>query len=152
MGRRRYNPRLAKIHRSYTIREVCDLFEVHPNTVRHWLARGLSTIDSRRPTLVRGRDLRDFLQAQRRRRKRPCADNEIFCVACQMPKIPAEEMADFEPATSGAGRLVGLCPTCGNLMYRRINTKGLARACEHLTVCHQTRKPGPAHAGAQTAT
>jgi hypothetical protein len=46
---RRPNPRLAKIHRSYTVEESATLFGVHRNTVREWVRRGLPTSDRKRP-------------------------------------------------------------------------------------------------------
>jgi transposase-like protein len=54
MGSRHPNPRLAKIHRSYSVEEVARLFNVHKNTVRSWLKLGLEAIDGQRPTVVRG--------------------------------------------------------------------------------------------------
>ena len=54
MGARHPNPRLAKIHRSYSVEEIARLFNVHKNTVRNWLKQGLETIDGQRPTVVRG--------------------------------------------------------------------------------------------------
>lgn len=39
MGKRHPNPRLAKIHRSYTVEEVAGVFGVHRNTVRVGQAR-----------------------------------------------------------------------------------------------------------------
>ena len=49
MGHRRFNPRTAKSHRTYTIEEVASTFGVHKNTVRRWVAEGLPVIDARRP-------------------------------------------------------------------------------------------------------
>ena len=62
MSKRHPNPRLAKIHRNYTVEEVASLFGVHRNTVREWVKRGLPTSDDRRPMLILGRDLVAFLQ------------------------------------------------------------------------------------------
>jgi hypothetical protein len=52
MGFRHPNPRLAKIHRSYSVEEIARLFEIHKNTVRAWLRQGLQAIDGSRPTVV----------------------------------------------------------------------------------------------------
>ena len=65
MRKRRPNYRLVKIHRSYTVEEVARLFGTHKNTVRAWVKAGLPTCDSKRPTLVLGRDLAAYLQARR---------------------------------------------------------------------------------------
>ena len=56
MSKRHPNPRLAKIHRNYTVEEVAGLYGVHRNTVREWVRRGLPTIDDRRPMLIVGTD------------------------------------------------------------------------------------------------
>ncbi|MGE0484834.1 MAG: hypothetical protein AB7Q81_11900 [Gammaproteobacteria bacterium] len=48
MRKRRPNPRLAKLHRSYTEEEVARLFDIHRNTVRACIKQGLSVIDTRR--------------------------------------------------------------------------------------------------------
>ena len=49
MGHRHPNPKLAKIHRSYSVEDVSRLFKIHKNTVRNWLRQGLrqSTISGR---------------------------------------------------------------------------------------------------------
>ena len=39
MGAHHPNPRLAKIHRCYSVEEVSRLFRIHKNTVRHWQTR-----------------------------------------------------------------------------------------------------------------
>ena len=121
MSRRHPNPRLAKIHRNYTVEEVAGLFGVHRNTVRNWVKRGLPTSDDRRPMLILGRDLGAFLHARRAQKKRPCKSGEIYCVRCREPRRPAGDMADYEPATESLGNLIGICPECDALMYRRVN-------------------------------
>jgi hypothetical protein len=115
------NHRLAKIHRNYTVEEIARLFGVHRNTVREWVKRGLPTNDCKRPMLILGRDLAAFLQARRLKNKRPCQPSEIYCVRCRAPKNPAGDMAEYQPVTTTGGNLVGICPTCESMMYRRVN-------------------------------
>jgi transposase-like protein len=52
VGNRHPNPRLVKLHRNYSVEEIARLFDLHKNTVRHWLKQGLAAIDDRRPRLV----------------------------------------------------------------------------------------------------
>ncbi len=117
----RANPRLAKIHRSYTVEEAAKLFDVHRNTVRHWIKQGLPTNDGKRPTLILGGDLRAFLHFRRVKRKRPCKPGEIYCVRCRVPRRPAGAMADYQPSSVLLGNLIGICPSCDGLMYRSVN-------------------------------
>lgn len=134
MSKRHPNPRLAKIHRNYTVDEVATLFIVHKNTVRQWVKRGLPTNDDRRPMLILGRDLVAFLQAKRVKNKRPCQPGEIYCLRCRVPQNPAGAMADYLPLTATTGNLVGICPGCELMMYRRVNLALLAEIGAELDI------------------
>ncbi|HLE64362.1 MAG: hypothetical protein A3F74_05910 [Betaproteobacteria bacterium RIFCSPLOWO2_12_FULL_62_58] len=127
MGTRHPNPRLAKIHRSYTVEEVASRFRVHRNTVRDWVKRGLPTNDDKRPMLILGRDLSAFLQARRAKNKRPCQPGEIYCVRCRAPKAPAGDMADYQPVTGTLGNLIAICPDCGAIMNQRTSLAKMER-------------------------
>ena len=126
MSRRHPNPRLAKIHRNYTVEEIATLFGVHRNSVRAWVKRGLPTSDDRRPMLILGRDLVAFLQLQRAKNKRTCQPGEIYCVRCRAPKAPAGDMADYEALTATQGNLIAICPDCETIIYRRVSLAKLA--------------------------
>ena len=121
MGCRRPNPRLVKVHRSYSVEEIARLFAIHKNTVRNWLKEGLTAIDDRRPTLVLGRELSRFLYERRQNAKQTCGPGRIYCIACRVPKLPAGKMAECTPTSALAGNLCGICPDCDRLIYRRVN-------------------------------
>src|SRR3954454_7588800 len=94
MGTRHPNPRLAKIHRSYSVEELARLFNVHKNTIRAWFRQGLVAIDGQRPTVARGDETRRFLADRRARAKQACGPGRIFCLPCRAPKLPALKMAE----------------------------------------------------------
>jgi hypothetical protein len=121
VGNRLPNPRLVKVHRSYSAEEVARLLSIHKNTVRNWLKEGLATIDDRRPMLILGRELSQFLQERRQKAKQPCGPGRIFCIACRAPKVPAGKMADCIPTGPLTGNLCGICPDCERLIFRRVN-------------------------------
>lgn len=121
MRKRHPNYRLVKIHRNYTIEEVAKLFGNHKNTVRHWVKGGLKIIDDKRPMLILGRNLAAFLQDRRAKNKRPCKPGEIYCVRCHAPKLPAGNMAEYEPITEKFGKLVAICPDCNTMMNRNVS-------------------------------
>jgi hypothetical protein len=113
------NPRLVKIHRSYSVEEVARNLRKHKNTVRAWIKQGLRPIDRRRPTLIHGLELVSFLQNRRMSGKRPCPPGHMYCLKCRSPKQPAAGMADYLPISSTSGNLRALCPDCGKFMHRR---------------------------------
>lgn len=134
MGKRLPNPRLAKIHRSYTVDEVAGLYGIHKNTVRDWVKRGLPTTDDRRPMLILGKDLAAFLQSKRTANKNPCGSGEIYCVRCRSPRVPAGGMAEYQALTPTSGNLTAICPCCDSMMYRRVNIAKLALISADLEV------------------
>jgi Helix-turn-helix domain len=113
------NPRLVKIHRSYTVEEVARNLRKHKNTVRAWIKQGLRPIDGRRPTLIHGLELVSFLQNRRMSGKQPCPPGHMYCLKCRSPKQPAAGMADYLPISAISGNLRALCPDCGKFMHRR---------------------------------
>ena len=147
MRKRRPNYRLVKIHRSYTVEEAARLFGTHKNTVRAWVKAGLPTCDSKRPTLVLGRDLAAYLQARRTKNKRPCQPGEIYCVRCHAPKKPAGEMADYQPVTATLGNLMGICPDCEGMIFQRASFEKLAliRAKLNVTIVEARRELDQSH-------
>jgi len=127
MGKRYPNPRLVKIHRSYTVEEVARLLGKNKNTVRNWIKDGLATIDDKRPMLILGPDLVEFIKKQRAKNKQSCKPGQLYCVRCRAPKFPAEDMADYEPDTEKLGNLTAICPDCDSIINRRVS---LARIWE----------------------
>ena len=125
MGSRHPNPRLAKIHRSYSVEEMARLFKVHKNTIRSWFKLGLGAIDGQRPTLARGEEIRRFLAERRARAKRACGPGRIYCLPCREPKVPAGRIAECVQISETTGMLQGICPDCDRMIYRRVNPQKL---------------------------
>lgn len=121
MKKRLHNPNLAKIHRNYTVEEVASLYDVFKGTVRAWIKAGLPTLNDKRPVLILGGDLAAFHQARRKKNKQKCQPGEIYCVRCRAPKVPAGDMAEYQPVTAAVGNLAAICPDCESIMNRRIS-------------------------------
>ena len=142
MRKRRPNHRLVKIHRNYTVEEAAMLFGNHKNTVRAWIKAGLPTCDARRPTLILGRELALFLQSRRAKNKRPCMPGEVYCMRCRAPRTPDGGMAEYLPKTERLGTLVGICPECEAMMYRRVSLAKLplVRGNLEITIAQAERR------------
>ena len=134
MRRGHPNPRLAKIHRNYTVEEAARVYGVHRNTVRAWIKQGLPTTDDRRPMLILGVGLVTFLCERRAKNKRTCAPGEIYCVRCREPRSPAGNTADYEPQTAILGSLIAICSVCDALIYRRVSLARLGEVRGNLDI------------------
>lgn len=135
MKRKRHpNHRLVKSHRSHTVEEIARLFAIHRNTVRSWIKTGLRTVDNRRPMLVQGRDLVEFLLRRRMNKKRTCGPGELYCLRCRSPKRPAGDMVEFRPTTGNSGNLTAICPDCGCLIHRIVAAGKLEQFQQELNV------------------
>lgn len=141
MGSRHPDPRLAKIHRSYSVEEIARLFKVHKNTVRNWLQQGLKSIDGQRPTVARGEEIRRFLGERRKRAKRPSGPGRIYCLPCRAPMVPAGNMAECVMTGDTTGTLQGICPGCNRMIYRRVNPQKLNAVRGDLDVTVTQAKP-----------
>ncbi len=120
MARHRPDRRRVKIHRPYTVDEIARQLGMCRATVRRWLKSGLRAIDNRKPTMVRGIDLLEFLNA-RAKPKHKCGIAECYCVKCHEPRSIAGSMAEFMVLTATTGNLRGLCAVCETMMYRRMS-------------------------------
>lgn len=134
MSRQRINPRAIKLHRTYSIEEAARVLGVHKNSVRGWRRQGLAPIDSSRPVLFLGDDIRVFLEERRVSRKRPCRPGTLYCFRCREPRVPALGMVDFTPINAHTGDLTALCVVCETQMHRRARHDALAAIMPNLTV------------------
>lgn len=112
MSGKRINYRLVKQYFNYTVDDISRLLDVHKNTVRKWIERGLPTIDNCKPKLILGSDLKSWLKQKRKSAKQPCGPGELYCLKCRMPKRPALSMVDYDPKTKLNGCLKAFCETC----------------------------------------
>ncbi|MBU0724158.1 MAG: helix-turn-helix domain-containing protein [Alphaproteobacteria bacterium] len=124
-GRGRASWRLVKIHRNYTVDDAARLLKVCKGTVRRWLKTGLPALTDRKPLLILGDDLADYLKGRAKPRS-TCGPAECYCFKCRAPRKAAGAMADFTPLTLAGGNLSALCENCGTLMHRRVSNAQLA--------------------------
>jgi transposase-like protein len=134
MGKRYPNHRLVKIHRNYTVEEIARLFSMHKNTVRRWIKNGLVTIDNKRPMLILGHVLVEFIKKRRIKNKQSCKPGELYCVKCRRPKFPAENMADYFSVTEKFGNLKAICPDCNSIMNRRVSLTMICQFLEKMDI------------------
>jgi hypothetical protein len=126
----RYPTCRVKQAHCYDLRETATLLGVHPNTVRHWLKRGLESIDSRRPVLIHGSSLKSFILTRRKDRRRKCRIDELFCFRCRAPRTVWGGVADVAMKTEKIAKVTALCSACGTEMHRTVRRTDISRIGE----------------------
>jgi hypothetical protein len=134
------NPNLCKINRSYTVEEIATLFDVHKNSVRAWIKKGLPVCDDLKPLLILGGDLKAFLKAKRAQNKRTCKTNELYCCKCRAPQLPELSTIEFRHETTTKGRVIAQCSTCHSRMNKYFKLANLEQIRDQLTDRHKTTK------------
>lgn len=76
-------------------------------------------MDAAQPTLIRGDDLREYIKAQRHKRKSPTAPDTFYCVVCKKARNAAANMADCTIIGNRA-KLTALCATCETIVSKPV--------------------------------
>lgn len=119
--RRRHSTRLIKDNYSYHVEQIADLFRVEVSTIRRWVREeGLERIPNTRPHLIHSSKLKAFIQKQQAKRKKPCAENEAFCLRCQSPRIPLTGSGVAVPLPNGCIRFKAKCGECRGKINQNI--------------------------------
>lgn len=134
MARRRINPNLVKLNRTYDASQLAACCGVHKNTVLNWRTAGLEPIDNSKPILFHGSDVRAFLKMRNAQRKQPCGPGRFYCFRCREPRAPALGLVEYVPLTVKSGNLKACCTSCETVMHRRVCRSSLAAAMPDLDV------------------
>ena len=116
--------RLVKIHRSYTVNEAARLTGSCKGTVRRWIKNGLPALQSQKPIIIKGADLREYLKGKSKP-KQKCALDECHCFKCKSNQKLAFGEAEIVFDKSPAPNMRGLCGTCSTLMHKRISNAAI---------------------------
>lgn len=116
--RRKFNWKLVRRELSYSVREICALFHVHPNTVLRWMRSGLRRIDERRPFMIHGSELIRYLKEAQASRRIQCGPSEFFCTTCREPRLPWEGILDVHVRNKKLLTLSGICDACEKPLFR----------------------------------
>lgn len=135
--------RAVKSHESYTVEEAASNQRVAKGTVRRWLKTGLPALTEKRPCLILGGDLVDFLKG-RKRPKQTCKPEECYCFKCKAPRKAAFGEAEYKPLNLSNGQLIALCGRCTTLMHKRVSlaTLDALKGILHITIRQQAKPIG----------
>jgi hypothetical protein len=117
MGRRKQVRGISK-DRVYTVKTAARLVGVSEHTFRKWAKDGLRLIKDKRPHLVRGADIIDYLARRKAQSRWKMAPDQFHCMRCKGPSDPQEGSVQYYPQTASTGRLSALCKVCSAKMGR----------------------------------
>lgn len=122
--KKRHNPNLVRLRRSYTFAEIAEVYAVHRRTVQVWRKQGLKVLDDKsKPFLVIGADVRSFLKEKQQRRKHPLKPGEFYCPRCGIPRKSLLDKISIEITDKRLGRyrqaiVRGICEVCDCRLFR----------------------------------
>lgn len=141
MARRYPNPRLIKLHRSYTPAELARILCKHPNTIRNWVKDGLESFGDGRTVLISAASARAYLEGKRQLGRRRCPAGTLYCFNCKEPRRPAFDEVELHLDVAGRRKLTGLCSVCSAIMTQAVSAERLSQFRRILTVTPRTGSP-----------
>ncbi len=118
---KRANPMAVKAALAYEIGEAALALGKTPATIRNWIKDGLPVMSSRKPYLISGAAIREYLRFKYKAAKRPLDSEQLYCPACRTGQTPFAMAAILAPLTSGTSLLKGICNHCGGTCTRMIS-------------------------------
>ncbi|WP_319545914.1 helix-turn-helix domain-containing protein [Ruegeria conchae] len=99
----------VKSHLVYTVWEAADVLGCHRQTVIRWIRNnGLAADTSRKPWLIEGHVLKEFLGHKQSKARCKLALHHCYCLSCRGPREPDGKIADYVQETASSGRLTAL--------------------------------------------
>jgi hypothetical protein len=134
MGKRSYPYNKVKYGRSYDKDEICALLDTHPQTVQGWINKqGLKTIDHKKPSLVYGWDLIEFLKKYNNANKCPTEFHEMHCFKCANARPFFQNRIAVEQKLNGL-MVKAICRTCKKPMNQNYKLTDFPRLKRTFTV------------------
>jgi hypothetical protein len=135
----------ARADMLYTGPDVLALYDISRNTLANWERQGLKRVDppvratvtSPGTRLYLGEDLNAFHAKRRADSKRPCVDDQLYCLPCQQHQPLKGREVIFESLSSIAGSLHWTCPDCGGKARLRVGPRAIERLSAHGVHIHR---------------
>ncbi len=102
---------------TYTLKQFCNDFNFHPQTIRGWIKEYQLPTVQNRPVLIFSEVLREHLSKELTKRQFTLKLQEFNCFSCKKPQHPFQNKVHFEDA----GKMVNLravCKVCKTMMRK----------------------------------
>jgi len=136
------SPNRIKKHQVYTVWEAAQATDRHSRTVIRWIKEdGLIADRSRKPWLIQGDDLKQFLGEGRSKAKTKMALHHIYCLGCKCARETDGKFAEYTQQTPTTGLLKAICPACGNIINKIVCRADLEAIRAKIEVAVQQANP-----------
>lgn len=113
---KKINPKKLNSYIAYSIKELMELLCVDHKTVIRWIEAGLKTVEgSKKPILIMGQDVKDFLNQRQQKKKFKLKRSEFFCFRCRQPTNAKKGSTCIKN-----GKKLALCRVCSSKISRTI--------------------------------
>lgn len=135
-----YNTRIIRLNYSYTLQEISNLYGNHIRTIRQWVKEGLPIIEGLYPYLVKGRELKKFLESKKQSRKIKLEAGQFYCTRCKQARNSLNNQIKivYSGKTIGKGikdfLLQGFCEVCDSKLNRFSNENKLDEVRKIFTI------------------
>ncbi len=96
----------------HDVEAICRIYKIHPKTVHGWFEKGLKPIDNKKPMLIYGYDLKQFLGKVNESKKCSGSFETIFCMSCKEQKNPLQKQIIIEQFEQKFLRVKARCSGC----------------------------------------
>ena len=118
---KRANPMKVNAALTYTVDEAAGALGKSIATIRNWVRDGLPVMSSRKPMLISGAAIREYLKDRYKAAKRPLQSNELTCLSCRAGRVPAGLAVTASLISPKTMLLKGTCSCCGATATRMIS-------------------------------
>lgn len=133
MGKRA-NPMAVKAALTYTVEEAAQAFRKNPATIRNWIKDGLPVMSSRKPYLMSGAALREYLRKKYHTAKRPLAAGELYCLHCKKGQKPVDMTVSLSQIGPKTSLLRGACDACDGTATRMVSQSQIDELARNFVV------------------
>ena len=112
----RFNPQIISRHLSYTLPEIAAKLGMTKKSLYRWIDEGLPVVPGqKKPILIRGDNLKTFINARNSKNKVKLKKHEFYCLRCRAPR-----RAKRGTITKSGDTRKGECSVCNGKMSRKI--------------------------------
>lgn len=124
-----YNYKLIESNRSYSTEKIKKLIGIHEQTIREWINRNNLECVSKKPILIYGAILKEFIKNRNESHKKTLEFNQMKCLKCKAISIPKNNEVLLYNNKNGSIRTVAIHSCCEGVelskLYKKIDTEKL---------------------------